>query len=69
MRKVLILLLKFYKMAISPFIGRACIYEPTCSVYAMEAIKKHGPFKGLLMSGYRILRCNPFSRGGFDPVV
>jgi putative membrane protein insertion efficiency factor len=63
-----LLLLSFYKRAISPWLPRACRFEPTCSVYAREAIKRHGLRRGLLMAGGRLLRCHPFHRGGFDPV-
>ncbi len=68
MKRILLALLKFYKGAISPWLPRACIYTPTCSEYAMEAIEKHGPWKGTLLAIWRVLRCNPFARGGYDPV-
>ena len=68
MKRVLIALLKFYKREISPLLPNACKYTPTCSEYAMEAIEVHGAFKGSLLAAWRLLRCNPFSRGGYDPV-
>ena len=60
--------LKFYKKNISPSLPRACRYMPTCSEYAYEAIAVHGVIKGFFLSLYRVLRCNPFSKGGYDPV-
>ncbi len=68
MKRILLALLHFYKGAISPYLPNACKYTPTCSVYAMEAIELHGAWKGSLLAIWRILRCNPFSRGGYDPV-
>lgn len=68
MKKLLIGLLKCYKRHISPNLGPACKYVPTCSEYAMEAIETHGAFRGSLLAIKRILRCNPFSKGGYDPV-
>jgi putative membrane protein insertion efficiency factor len=61
-------LLAFYKAAISPWLPKACRYEPTCSVYAREAIEKHGLGRGSALALHRLLRCHPFRRGGFDPV-
>jgi hypothetical protein len=61
-------LLRFYKRAISPLLPPACRYQPTCSEYSHEAIEKHGVLKGIGLTGWRLLRCNPFSRGGYDPV-
>lgn len=68
MKTILLKLLNFYKKKISPGIKTSCIYTPTCSVYAMDALKKHNFFKAILLITYRILRCNPLSHGGFDPV-
>lgn len=68
MKRVLIGIIWFYKMAISPYTRRSCRFTPTCSEYAVEAIKKHGAFKGLGLSLWRVLRCNPFCKGGYDPV-
>ena len=69
MKKFFISIIKFYQRFISPLLGEnKCKFHPTCSQYAIEAISTHGAFKGLFMSMWRILRCNPFSKGGFDPV-
>lgn len=68
MKKLLIGLLKWYKRSISPYLRAACKYVPTCSEYAMEAIELYGAAKGSLMAIKRLLRCNPFSKGGYDPV-
>lgn len=68
MKRILLAVLRFYKGAISPLLPNACKYTPTCSAYAMEAIEKHGPWRGTLLAVWRVLRCNPFSRGGYDPV-
>ena len=69
MKKLLIGLIKFYRKYISG-IKKAptCKYIPTCSEYGIEAIEKHGALKGSILTIWRILRCNPFSKGGFDPV-
>ncbi|MBP7754308.1 MAG: membrane protein insertion efficiency factor YidD [Bacteroidales bacterium] len=64
----LLMLLKFYKFFISPYLGNACRYTPTCSVYAMEALQKHGIFKGTYLAVKRILRCHPWGGSGYDPV-
>lgn len=61
-------LIKFYRKRISPMSAPRCKYIPTCSQYAIDAIEKHGAIKGGCMACWRILRCNPFSKGGFDPV-
>lgn len=57
-----------YKKTISPLLPPACRFYPTCSEYAVQALKKHGLIKGLALSIWRILRCNPFCKGGYDPV-
>ena len=57
-----------YQRWISPLRPRRCRYEPTCSAYAREAIERFGAMRGLLLGAWRLLRCNPFSHGGFDPV-
>ncbi|MDO4505355.1 MAG: membrane protein insertion efficiency factor YidD [Spirochaetales bacterium] len=62
------LLIRFYQVCISPFLPDCCRFTPSCSQYALEAIKKHGPFRGLYLAVRRILRCNPFHEGGYDPV-
>ena len=68
MKRLLIKLVKFYQLSISPLKAPCCKYYPTCSNYAIEAIERFGAFKGFFMAIYRILRCNPFSKGGYDPV-
>ena len=68
MTRPLIWLIKFYKKAISPHTRPSCKYYPTCSQYALEAIERFGALKGGCMTIWRILRCNPFSKGGYDPV-
>ena len=60
--------IKFYQKYISPYKGVKCPYYPSCSCYAIEAIQVHGAFKGTGLATWRILRCNPFSKGGFDYV-
>jgi hypothetical protein len=57
-----------YQKLISPAIPRRCKYEPSCSRYAVEAIRSYGILRGLVLAGWRLLRCNPFSYGGYDPV-
>jgi putative membrane protein insertion efficiency factor len=57
-----------YQRVISPAIPRRCKYEPTCSRYAVEAIQRYGILRGLVLAGWRLLRCNPLSDGGYDPV-
>ena len=59
--------IRFYQRGISPLIGARCRYYPSCSVYTAEAIAKHGVILGVLKGAWRIARCNPFSRGGYDP--
>ncbi len=66
--KALVFLIEFYQRYVSPLKGRTCKYHPTCSEYARQAILIHGPIKGVLLASWRILRCNPFSYGGYDPV-
>jgi putative membrane protein insertion efficiency factor len=68
MREVLVLPIRFYQKFISPAIPARCRYYPSCSAYAVEAIRVHGAGRGLLLAGWRLLRCNPFSDGGLDPV-
>lgn len=61
--------IRLYQLTLSPFIGMHCKYEPTCSQYACECFAHYGFFKGLGLSAWRILRCNPWSYGGHDPAV
>ncbi|MBR2715814.1 MAG: membrane protein insertion efficiency factor YidD [Ruminococcus sp.] len=69
MKKIFISLIRFYQCKISPLMGKGkCKFYPTCSQYAIEAISEYGAFKGTFLALWRILRCNPFSRGGYDPV-
>lgn len=68
MKRALIAGIKGYQKYISPCMIRSCRYSPTCSEYAKEALEKRGILKGIALSAWRILRCNPFSRGGYDPV-
>jgi len=63
-----ILLIRIYQLSISPLIGPACRYTPTCSVYGIEALKKYGPFKGGWLTLKRIISCNPWGGHGHDPV-
>ena len=63
-----ILLIKFYQVCISPLKPPSCRFTPTCSAYAAEAIMVHGPCKGVLLAIGRLLRCQPFCKGGYDPV-
>ena len=68
MRHVMIWLIRVYQKFISPIKPACCRFTPTCSSYAIEAFTKRGFFIGLLLTVWRILRCNPFSKGGYDPV-
>jgi len=68
MKKIAVSVLRFYKKHISPVLPNSCRFYPTCSEYAIEAINKFGVLKGSIKSIYRILRCNPFNKGGYDPV-
>ena len=68
MSKLLIVLIKFYQKNISPRKISCCRFMPTCSAYAIEAIRVHGAIKGSALAIWRILRCNPFCKGGYDPV-
>lgn len=66
--KIFLMLIYFYKYAISPLFPAACRYTPTCSIYAVEAIKKYGPFRGVWLAIKRISRCHPWGGHGYDPV-
>jgi len=66
--KALMALLRFYKRAISPLLGQRCRFYPTCSEYMHEAVERYGALKGFWMGLKRLLRCQPFCRGGYDPV-
>lgn len=67
-KKILIKMIRLYQKYISPMKTTKCPYIPSCSQYGLEAIQKYGALKGGLLAAWRILRCNPFSRGGYDPV-
>ena len=66
--KGMLVMLRFYKRAISPMLPPCCRYTPTCSEYAMQAVEKYGAVKGGWLAAKRILRCHPFHEGGYDPV-
>jgi putative membrane protein insertion efficiency factor len=68
MKKLFVKMIRLYQKYISPMKGTKCPYFPTCSQYGIEAIEKYGAFKGGILACCRILRCNPFSKGGYDPV-
>lgn len=68
MKRFFIALIRFYQKHISPAFPPCCRFTPTCSQYALEAIEKYGALKGGALAVWRILRCNPFCRGGYDPV-
>jgi hypothetical protein len=65
---VLISLIRVYQYTLSPMLGQRCKYYPSCSNYAIGALREHGVIRGLGLAGWRLLRCNPFSDGGYDPV-
>ena len=66
--KSLIFLIKMYKFSLSPFLGRSCRFDPSCSTYASQSIEKHGVFRGLVLAIKRIGRCHPWGGQGYDPV-
>lgn len=68
MKRILLALIRGYQYALSPFIGPCCRFHPTCSDYACQALRRHGILRGLWLGGKRILRCNPWHPGGYDPV-
>lgn len=68
MKRVLMAMVRFYRAAISPLRPPCCRFYPTCSQYALEALEKYGALKGGYLSVRRVLRCNPFHKGGYDPV-
>ncbi|NOY78971.1 MAG: membrane protein insertion efficiency factor YidD [Calditrichaeota bacterium] len=68
LKKVVIFLIKLYKTLISPFFPPSCRFYPTCSTYSIQAYTKYNFFKATYLSVWRILRCNPFNKGGYDPL-
>ena len=72
MRALFVWLLKLpiraYRLILSPWVGHSCRFQPTCSVYAMEALDRHGPVRGLGLTIWRLARCNPWGGSGYDPV-
>jgi len=68
MSRVAILLVRLYQLCIRPLIGQSCRFYPSCSEYAIQALQKHGLFRGCWMGAKRILRCNPWCAGGHDPL-
>jgi uncharacterized protein len=67
-RRIAVAPILAYQRVISPALPRRCKYEPTCSAYAVQAVQEYGILRGLVLAGWRVLRCNPWSHGGFDPL-
>jgi putative membrane protein insertion efficiency factor len=67
-REIAIAPIRVYQRVISPLLPRRCKYHPTCSAYAVDAVREFGILRGLVLAGWRLLRCNPWSHGGYDPV-
>lgn len=65
--RLLIALVRLYQLTLSPFIGRNCRFQPTCSHYMIGAVEKYGVWRGFWLGVYRVIRCNPFCKGGYDP--
>jgi uncharacterized protein len=65
---ILLAPVRLYQRFVSPALPRRCKYEPTCSAYAADALRAYGPLRGIVLASWRLLRCNPFSHGGYDPV-
>jgi uncharacterized protein len=68
LRRIVVLPIRAYQLLVSPLVGPRCKYYPSCSEYAAQAVQRYGILRGLVLAGWRLLRCNPWSRGGFDPV-
>ena len=66
--RVLIALVLMYRYLLKPWLGNACRFEPTCSAYALQALREHGALRGSALSGWRLMRCHPWCEGGHDPV-
>jgi uncharacterized protein len=65
---LLIALIRLYQLTVRPLIGANCRFEPHCSAYAIEALRRHGALRGSALAAWRVLRCNPWNEGGYDPV-
>ena len=65
---LLVLPIRAYQLLVSPMLGQRCRFYPSCSAYAVEALRTHGPIRGLGLAGWRLLRCHPWNPGGLDPV-
>ena len=68
MSRLLVFLVRVYQWLLSPLLGGCCRFEPTCSNYMIEALRLHGAGKGLLLGTWRLMRCHPFGKSGYDPV-
>ena len=68
LRALVVAPIRLYQLLLSPVLGERCKYYPSCSHYAVQAVGRYGILRGLVLAGWRLLRCNPWSRGGFDPV-
>lgn len=68
MKHIALFLIRIYRLFISPLLGHHCRFDPTCSAYTYEAIKKYGFLRGIFLGGKRILKCHPFHQGGIDPI-
>ena len=68
LRRLAVAPIRLYQLLISPMVGQRCKYYPSCSEYAVQAIRRFGILRGLVLAAWRLLRCNPWSHGGFDPV-
>lgn len=68
LKAVLLLLLRGYRLSLAYFLGGRCRFHPSCSLYAEEAVRRHGAFRGALLAAWRVARCGPFGGSGFDPV-
>jgi putative membrane protein insertion efficiency factor len=68
LRAIAVAPIRFYQLVVSPALPRRCKYEPTCSRYAVQAIRRYGILRGSVLAAWRLLRCNPWSHGGYDPV-
>ena len=66
--KLLIALIRAYQLVLSPLVGGACRFQPSCSAYALEAVERHGAWRGSLLAARRLAKCHPFGASGFDPV-